>query len=178
MGDFGHQVIDAPSSSQRTPDPKPASTNPGRETWPAGGSPVVFANRGGGPNLLIRAIWFVFVGSWLGAAVLAAAHVSTLSVIGAPLGFWLYNRIPTVSTLRPRSLDTTVRTSRGTTIVETSAPLQRPLLIRFVYFVLIGWWLSGLWYAAAAAIAVPIVTLPISVVMLDRIGGIATLYRH
>jgi hypothetical protein len=56
-----------------------------------------------GPGLLVRAVWFVFVGWWLSAIVSAIAWVALVTIIGIPLGIWLINRIPTVITLRPRT---------------------------------------------------------------------------
>ena len=143
-----------------------------------GGPTVVFVRKKTGPNLVVRAIWFVFFGSWLGALTVFAAHVATVTIIGIPLGFWLYNRVPSIATLRPRTEDMNVRTADGVTFVETGHQTQLPLWQRMLYFIFIGWWLTLVWYALAVLIAVGIITLPISVLMLDRIGGIATLHKH
>ena len=56
-----------------------------------------------GPGLLVRALWFIFIGWWLTGVVSAIAWVAMVTIIGLPLGIWLINRIPTVITLRPRT---------------------------------------------------------------------------
>jgi len=143
-----------------------------------GGPTIVMVHKNTGPNLFVRAVWFIFFGSWLGVLTLAAAHIATVTIIGIPLGFWLYNRVPSVATLRPRTQEMNVRSVDGVTFVETSNQAQLPLWQRLLYFILVGWWLSTIWYALALVIAIGIITLPISVMMLDRIGGIATLHKH
>jgi len=54
---------------------------------------------------------------------------------------------------------------------------QRPLLIRAVYFLLVGWWLSGLWMALAYAFLISIIGLPAAFWMYGRIGAVTTLFR-
>ena len=56
-----------------------------------------------GPGLLVRALWFMFIGWWLTGIVSAIAWLAMITIIGLPLGIWLINRIPTVITLRPRT---------------------------------------------------------------------------
>jgi uncharacterized membrane protein YccF (DUF307 family) len=54
---------------------------------------------------------------------------------------------------------------------------QRPFLLRAIYFVLIGWWLSGLWMAVAYVMLISIIGLPIAFWMYGRIGAVTTLFR-
>lgn len=61
---------------------------------------IVVTSRG--PDLLIRFLWFVFVGWWLGAVVSGLARFLVLTVLGLPLGLWLINRLPAVITPRPQ----------------------------------------------------------------------------
>ena len=51
-------------------------------------------------NLLLRLLWFVFVGWWLAALFLAAGYLLCLTVIGLPLGFMLFDATPWALTLR------------------------------------------------------------------------------
>ena len=55
-----------------------------------------------GPHILVRIVWYLFVGWWLTGIAMAIAWVAAIVVIGLPLTFWLVNRIPTMLTLRPR----------------------------------------------------------------------------
>ncbi len=48
----------------------------------------------------IRALWFVFVGWWLGALWLIAAWLLSLPVITLPISIWMFNRTSGVITLQ------------------------------------------------------------------------------
>ena len=65
-----------------------------------------------GPGLLVRALWFVFIGWWLTGIVSAIAWFAMVTIIGLPLGIWLINRIPTSSpSARGQAPATPTRTS-------------------------------------------------------------------
>jgi uncharacterized membrane protein YccF (DUF307 family) len=51
-------------------------------------------------NFIVRAIWFIFVGWWLAALILAIAYLLCLTIIGMPLGFILFDATPGFLTLR------------------------------------------------------------------------------
>ena len=55
-----------------------------------------------GPGLIVRVLWFIFLGWWVGAAVSAVAWFLVLTVIGLPFGLWIINRLPSIMTLRPQ----------------------------------------------------------------------------
>lgn len=118
-------------------------------------------------SLLTRAIWFVFVGWWLTPLVVNLAWGLNLTLVLAPIGIKLINLVPTVLTLaEPRSFsDPTV--ARG----------QRSLLVRALYFVLVGWWASFLWANLAVLFALTIVGLPVAIWMLNRLPYVTSLYR-
>ena len=131
------------------------------------------------PPLLLRALWFIFVGLWLGGIATAAAWALNVTVIGLPLGLWIINRIPVVMTLRPmRQVLTLSRRVDGGEIVRVTDREQAPFLIRAIWFLLFGWWLSGLWAGAAYVAAVTIIGLPISFWMYDRLPFVTTLFRY
>ena len=50
--------------------------------------------------LLLRIIWFFLVGLSLGLVVLGLGYILLISLIGAPLGIYLLNRVPLILTLR------------------------------------------------------------------------------
>jgi uncharacterized membrane protein YccF (DUF307 family) len=125
-----------------------------------------------GPNLLIRALWFVFIGWWLGGLVSTLARLLVLTIIGLPLGLWLINRLPRVITLRPQ--EATWHLENG--MLVQGQP-QRPFWLRAAYFLLVGWWLSGAWMLVAYLALASIVLLPLAFWMYGRIGAVTTLYR-
>jgi uncharacterized membrane protein YccF (DUF307 family) len=51
-------------------------------------------------NFLIRTIWFVVFGWWFSAIWMAIAYLLCLSIIGLPLGFWMFDLTPTVVSLK------------------------------------------------------------------------------
>jgi len=117
--------------------------------------------------LFVRVLWFVLIGWWLTPVVINIAWLLNASVILLPFGIALINLVPTVLTLRePRSLGE-----------QSAARGQRSLLVRAVYFVLIGWWLSWLWANVAVVLAVTIVGFPVAIWMLNRLPAVVSLYR-
>ena len=125
------------------------------------------------PNILIRFLWFIFIGWWLGGIVSAVAWFLVVIIIGLPIGLWLINRLPTIITLRPQE-QTWQMDERG--VWRQGVP-QHPFLLRAIWFLLVGWWLSGVWMATAYALLLIIVGMPIAFWMYGRVGAITTLYR-
>ncbi|KAB8144336.1 hypothetical protein F8S13_05520 [Chloroflexia bacterium SDU3-3] len=112
--------------------------------------------------LIIRALWFLFIGLWLGPLWIVAGWLLNLTIIGMPLGLWMLNHTGTVMTLQQRS----PRVPAGSTL---------GLLARAIYFVLIGWWASLVWLALAWAMAASVIGLPVAFLMFDRVGTVTTM---
>jgi uncharacterized membrane protein YccF (DUF307 family) len=136
--------------------------------------PVV-VQRSDGANLLIRALYFVLVGWWFSAVWAVVAWVLCVTIIGLPLGLYMLNRLPQVVTLKPNRSDL-VLTTTGRVIERDLS--QLPFLVRAVYFVLIGWWLSAVWIAIAWALNASIVGMVIGFWMFDRVPALITLARR
>lgn len=113
----------------------------------------------------IRALWFVFVGLWAGQIWLLVAWLLNLTLIGLPLGMWMLNQLPQVMTLRQQR--------RGLSLPPTRSSV--PFAARAIYFVLVGWWLSLLWVELAWLASALLIGLPLSFLMFERAGTIATL---
>jgi uncharacterized membrane protein YccF (DUF307 family) len=132
-----------------------------------------------GPNLLIRFVWWLFVGWWLSGIVVAIAWAALVTIVGIPLGIWLINRLPTVLTLRPRTRHWELgQDAEGRTIVTERARNQVSWPIRALWFVLVGWWASAIWMAAAWVIQLTVIGLPIALLMFNRTPFVASLYRY
>ena len=132
--------------------------------------PVVLTSSG--PNLLLRLIYFVFIGWWVGLLVSAFAWLLNVTILGLPFGLYLINRLPTIMTLRPQ--EQSWHLEEG---VYQQGQEQRPFVIRALYFVLVGWWFSGIWLALAYLALVTILLIPLAFWMYGRVGAITTLYR-
>lgn len=129
------------------------------------------------PGCLVQLLWFIFVGWWAGQLWIVAAWLLMLSVIGIPIGVKMMNKLPQIIALRGQSQQLTITTVGQTTIISTSSAPQRNIVLRAVYFLLIGWWLSGLWIEVAYLICLTIIGLPVGFWMFDRVPGIVSLRR-
>lgn len=139
---------------------------------------VVVAKRSEGPGLVVRTLWFVFVGWWLTGILNLVAYLIALTVIGLPVAFIVFNRLPTVLTLRPRTIQTTQHQQDGITYITDLHVPQRGFLGRAVYFVLVGWWLGAVWSALAWLLCVTVLGLPLGVMMYNRLPAVLTLRRY
>ena len=126
---------------------------------------------------ILRALWFVFVGWWLSAVFIVLGYVFMVLLITAPLGFWFLNRVPQAQTLRLRSHDLIITEREGATYVTEMTQSQHPWYLRLLYLP-VGLVLGLVWLWLAWLISLPVITLPVSVYMIDRAPGIITLQRH
>ena len=124
------------------------------------------------PNVVLRVVYFLGVGWWLGGLVSALAWILNLTVIGLPAGLWLINRLPSMITLRPQG-----QTWQLEGAILKRGIEQRPFWLRALYFVVVGSWFSGLWMLAAYCAMLTLILIPIAFWMYGRIGAITTLFR-
>lgn len=132
-----------------------------------------------GPGLLIRVLWFLFIGWWLGLIWVLIAWFFNLTIIGLPLGLAMINNIPQVMTLRPSRVYTVVENRNGTQVIRQRSLEQNPFLLRALYFLVIGFWFSLVWMLLAWLISLVTLGLafPISFWMFDRVPAVTTLAR-
>jgi uncharacterized membrane protein YccF (DUF307 family) len=124
--------------------------------------------------LLIRLLYFFVIGLWLSGIWVTIAWVLCVTILGLPLGLWMLNKLPQVTTLQPEQQDLVI-TAEGRTYMRD--PQQHNFLVRAVYFLVIGWWFSALWMAAAWALSASVLGLPIAFWMFNRVPGVITLAR-
>ena len=142
------------------------------------GQNVVVMQRQTGPGFLVRAVWFLFAGWWLSGVAIGIAYLSCLTIVGLPLGFMIFNRMPVILTLRPRTEHQTVEVRDGVTYVTGGTVPQRPMWARALWFVLVGWWVGALYMFVAWLLCILIVTLPVGLWLFDRVGAVMTLLRY
>jgi uncharacterized membrane protein YccF (DUF307 family) len=49
---------------------------------------------------VVRAIYFLLIGWWWSAIVILLAYFFALTILGLPIAFWLFDRVPGAVTLR------------------------------------------------------------------------------
>jgi uncharacterized membrane protein YccF (DUF307 family) len=139
--------------------------------------PVQLTNPG--PGCLVRGLYFIFIGSWLGLIWILVAWLFNLTIIGLPIGLAMINRVPQVMTLKPVRVQTTVTVRDGAPVVNQTPLKQNPFLLRALYFIVIGFWLSLVWMLLAwlfTGVTLGL-ALPLSFWMFDRVPAITTLAR-
>jgi len=140
---------------------------------------IVVAHRKTGSNFFVRAIWYLFVGWWLTGLAIGFAWLCALSVVLLPIAYLVVNRIPTLLTLRPRSIQTDVAVDLdGTVRITTGGALQRPLWQRAMWFVFVGWWACGLAMFVAYALCLTLLGLPAGLMIFNRVPAVMTLQRN
>jgi len=119
-------------------------------------------------SLLVRAVWFLFVGWWVTGIWLSVAWFLNVTIIGIPLGIKMINRVPLVLTLK----------RRDRLVTESDGGSQYSLLVRAVWFIFVGWWASGVWTGVAYALSVTIVGLPLAIWMYNKLPFVVSLYQY
>jgi uncharacterized membrane protein YccF (DUF307 family) len=132
-----------------------------------------------GPGLLVRFVWWLFVGWWASGIVVALAWLALITIVGIPLGIYLINRLPTVLTLRPRSREWTLGEDElGREVVSDRGRPQVAWPLRGVWFILVGWWASAIWMSLAWLVQLTVIGIPVALLMFNRTPFIASLYRY
>lgn len=132
-----------------------------------------------GPNLLVRAVWWILIGWWASGIAVAIAWIALVTIVGIPLGIWLINRLPSILTLRPRQKTWIMgEDADGRQVISEGGRPQVAWYLRGLWFVLVGWWASALWMAAAWLIQLTIIGLPLALLMFNRTPFVASLYRY
>ena len=139
---------------------------------------TVIVQRSSGPGCLVQSLWFIFVGWWLGALLISLAWLLNVTIIGLPLGMAILNSIPKILALQSSEKQIRAVSKQGTTIILESELPQYNFWLRTAYFVLIGWWWSGIWLGIAYALCATIILLPIGLEMFRLTPAMTTLRKY
>lgn len=129
-----------------------------------------------GPNLLVRFVWWLFIGWWASGIAVTIAWLALITIIGIPLGIWIINRLPSILTLRPRTRHWALgQDDQGRTVLIERGRPQVAWPLRGLWFVLVGWWASALWMGLAWLIQLTVIGIPVALLMFNRTPFIATM---
>ena len=139
--------------------------------------PVTVYERG--PNLLVRFIWWLFIGWWASGIAVAVAWFALITIIGIPIAIWIINRLPSILTLRPRKRHWSLgQDEDGRRLVTDRGRPQVAWPIRGIWFLVVGWWASAIWMSVAWVIQLTVIGIPAALLMFNRTPFIASLYRY
>jgi uncharacterized membrane protein YccF (DUF307 family) len=119
---------------------------------------------------LLQLIYFIFIGWWLGALAVGLAYLFFLLVITIPIGVKIINRIPYLMALRESPTQVTYWGQQ----VEVK---QRNIILRAIWFIVVGIWLTALWMTIAYILCLTILGMPIGFWMFDKAPALLTLRR-
>lgn len=131
-----------------------------------------------GPGCLIQALWFIFIGWWLGGLAMVLAWILNITIIGLPFGMVILNNIPRILSLQPPRREIQVTHSDGKIRIKDTNLPQRNFFLRTIYFILIGWWWSAIWLFIAYLLCVTIILIPLSLEMFRLTPFMITLRRY
>lgn len=130
------------------------------------GKPVVVRSQ---PGCLVQFLFFIFIGWWLGALAVSVAYLLFLTIIGIPFGVVIINKIPFLIALR--------NTEPAISIAGQNTQ-QRNILIRIIWFFLLGWELTAVWLSIAYLFCLTILGMPIGFWMFDKAPALLTLHKN
>lgn len=131
------------------------------------------------PSVIVRGVYFLLFGWWASGVWLSIAWVLNLSIIGMPLGIKMINLVPKIVSLKDRTIETDrVTDDEGNVTIKQESSDQYSIPLRAAYFLLVGWWASGIWMFFAWLASITVIGLPVAVWMYDRLPFIVSLYKY
>jgi uncharacterized membrane protein YccF (DUF307 family) len=140
---------------------------------------IIIEQRRHGPGLFVRGIWYLLIGWWLTGLAITFAWLCTVSIVLLPIGYLIVSKIPTILTLRPRSIETDVAVDAdGTVRITTGGAKQPPFWQRALWFIFVGWWACGVAMFVAYVLCLTVVLIPIGLMIFNRVPAVMTLQRN
>ena len=122
--------------------------------------------------MILRLIYFLVIGWWLGLFAAGIAYLLCLTIIGIPFGLIILNRIPTLIFMKEPGEACEYGYDHRHAMEEL------PFLLRVIWFFLLGWELGMLALVLGYLLCVTIVFIPFGIFILNRVPLLMTLSRH
>jgi uncharacterized membrane protein YccF (DUF307 family) len=138
----------------------------------------VYHPRGGALGCIVSLLWFFFIGWWAGLIAIGLAWLLNITIIGLPLGLPILNSIPMIIGLQQPTRVITSTNQGGQVNIDSHGLNQINIILRTIYFLLIGWWISLVWLLVAYCFSATILLLPIGLLMFHYAPFLTTLKRY
>ena len=112
-------------------------------------------------NIIIRFIWWLFIGSWLTPIWYLLGFIFTALIITAPIGFWFFNKIGYVFSF--------YEDPEKEKVTFTKA------LKSYLWFFFIGWWAGFLVISLAEVCMATIIGFPLGWWLVNRLDKVVVL---
>jgi uncharacterized membrane protein YccF (DUF307 family) len=122
------------------------------------------------PGCLVQGIWLLLVGWWLGGLAITFAWFLNNTIIGLPLGMLILNQLPRIMALQSPQM--VIWADGGVSELP-----QYPFLLRAIYFLLIGWWWSGVWLSISWVFSITLIFMPVGLAMIRKAPFMTTLKK-
>lgn len=127
-------------------------------------------------GIIVRALYYIFIGWWFGLVWALLSWLMYATVIGAPLGVKMMNRIPGAISLKAREKDVkVVGEDSGYKVTEVDRE-QHAWWVRVLYYP-IGLVLSLFAILLGWALCAALITLPLGIFVFNKVPAIASLRR-
>ena len=127
-------------------------------------------------GFIVRALYFIFIGWWFGLFWALLSWVMYATVIGAPLGAVMLNRVPGAISLKAREKDVRVFQGEGGYTVREVRKQQFPWWARVLYYP-VGLVMSLVVIIAAWLLCCLLITLPLGIMLFNTVPAVASLAR-
>lgn len=125
-------------------------------------------------SLLVRAVWFLLVGWWATGIWLGVAWFFLVLIVTIPIGIKMINLVPLVLSLKSPTRELSGEVSAA----KLESRAQRNLLVRGVWFLLVGWWASLVVMAIAYLFTLTIVGIPVAIWLYGKLPFVVSLYNY
>lgn len=126
----------------------------------------------------LRLAWLVFAGWWMSLLWVVAGWFCVLMPPLTRAGMSMFGNMTRVVALRSPGDECAAILHDTLWKLDHSQVTQRPFVVRLLYTLAIGWWLSLLWVALGWAESLSIDRKPTGVARFMRLPGIMTLRRY
>ncbi len=131
-----------------------------------------------GPGCVASVLWYLCIGWWASFLAVLLAWLCMLTLVGIPLGVALINKLPKIVALRePGNGGLQIIVANGATIITNAGVRQHSFLVRALYFVCLGWWLSMIVMLLGWACCATLVGMPLGFWLFDKTPGLLSLHR-